>query len=98
MKPNLTVLPEAQLVLWPMLSSVPSQYVLYGGTAVALHLGHRESVDFDFFSAEPLDKNKLVEALPFFAKDAVGAARDEYIGLSCGIKRRGGEAAVFSRY
>jgi hypothetical protein len=23
--------------------------VLYGGTAITLHLGHRESVDFDFF-------------------------------------------------
>ena len=26
------------------------QYVLYGGTAIALHLGNRQSVDFDFFS------------------------------------------------
>jgi len=30
-------------------------YSLDGGTALALRLGHRTSVDFDFFSSEPLD-------------------------------------------
>ncbi|MGM0425440.1 MAG: nucleotidyl transferase AbiEii/AbiGii toxin family protein [Thermodesulfobacteriota bacterium] len=30
---------------------MPSEFVLYGGTAIALHLGHRSSVDFDFFSS-----------------------------------------------
>lgn len=29
--------------------------MLYGGTAVALHAGHRESEDFDLFSSLPLD-------------------------------------------
>ena len=28
------------------LSAVPSEFVLYGGTALALHLGHRDSVDY----------------------------------------------------
>ncbi|WP_373321508.1 nucleotidyl transferase AbiEii/AbiGii toxin family protein [Rivihabitans pingtungensis] len=32
-------------------------FVLYGGTAIALRLGHRESVDFDFFSDRPLDRD-----------------------------------------
>jgi hypothetical protein len=32
-------------------------FVLYGGTAIALRLGHRSSVDFDFFTADPLKKN-----------------------------------------
>jgi hypothetical protein len=30
-----------------------------------LRLGHRQSVDFDFFSSEPLDKEALRAALPF---------------------------------
>jgi hypothetical protein len=29
------------------------------GTAIALHLGHRESLDFDFFRSEPLDKDQV---------------------------------------
>lgn len=33
------------------------QFYLAGGTAVALHLGHRLSYDLDFFSLEPLDRD-----------------------------------------
>jgi hypothetical protein len=43
-------------------------FALYGGTAVALQLGHRSSIDFDFFSHIPLDVTKedeLLRALPF---------------------------------
>ena len=38
-----------------------SNYYLAGGTALALQLGHRTSVDFDFYSPEPFDQNKLLE-------------------------------------
>jgi len=37
---------------------------LAGGTAVALHLGHRESVDFDFFREDGFVPQQLVEAFP----------------------------------
>jgi hypothetical protein len=33
-------------------------FTLYGGTAVSLQLGHRQSVDFDFFSDIPFSENK----------------------------------------
>ena len=65
-EPKLAVLPQSQRQLWPRL--VPLRelgYVLYGGTAVALHLGHRTSIDFDFFRAEPMDKQDLLSELPF---------------------------------
>ena len=39
--------------------------MLYGGTAIALRLGHRQSVDFDFFNSQPVDQAKLRAALPF---------------------------------
>lgn len=42
--------------------------MLYGGTAIALRLGHRTSVDFDFFSSLPLDKNHLLEKMPFLGE------------------------------
>ncbi len=65
-RPRLDVLPPAQLALWPELSSVPRGFVLYRGTALALRLGHRTSVDFDFFSSAPLDHPGL-ERLPLLA-------------------------------
>ena len=62
--PRLDILPDEQRALWPALAHVPESFVLYGGTALALRLGHRTSVDFDFFSSEPLDFESLF-ALPF---------------------------------
>jgi len=38
-------------------------FYLVGGTALALQLGHRLSVDIDLFSLEPFDKNELLEVL-----------------------------------
>ncbi len=63
--PQLSVLPEAQRKLWPELAQVPGHFVLYGGTAVALHYGHRASVDFDFFTSEPVNPDELMRSLPF---------------------------------
>src|SRR5882757_1331475 len=64
--PRLDVLPDAQKEIWPALAAVPRlSFVLYGGTAIALHLGHRQSVDFDFFRAEPLDKPEIRAAFAF---------------------------------
>jgi hypothetical protein len=52
LQPDLTVLPRAQLAFWSGEASlVPAGFVLYGGTAVALRCGHRQSVDFDWFSS-----------------------------------------------
>jgi hypothetical protein len=66
-RPHLEVLPAAQLRLWKELSAVPDQFVLYGGTALALHLGHRTSIDFDFFVRHPLKPAELEADIPFLA-------------------------------
>jgi Nucleotidyl transferase AbiEii toxin, Type IV TA system len=63
--PRLDILPPPQRRLWDELAAVPGEFVLYGGTALALHLGHRESLDFDFFGNKPLDPAKLVPAVSF---------------------------------
>ena len=63
---RLDTLPESQRQIWPELDAVPDHFVLYGGTALALQLGHRISEDFDFFSSEGFDPDRLRRDLPFF--------------------------------
>ncbi len=43
------VLTPEQIVLKPLLEEFAKTHLLAGGTAIALHLGHRRSIDFDFF-------------------------------------------------
>src|SRR3954462_6388570 len=63
---RIDILPKAQQEIWPVLVLARDlSLVLYGGTAVALHLGHRASIDFDFFSAAPLDKKRIETSLAF---------------------------------
>ena len=59
------ILPAAQLRLWRELSAIPGEFVLDGGTAIALHLGHRTSVDFDFFTDRTLKLESLQHDVPF---------------------------------
>lgn len=55
MKWHPEILPRQQRELWETrLRAGFAGWVLYGGTALALRLGHRVSVDFDFFSSRPL--------------------------------------------
>jgi len=65
-EPKTAILPPAQRDIWPHLAPASTlSFVLYGGTAIALHLGHRQSIDFDFFSAAPLDKTLLQASFDF---------------------------------
>ncbi|MBA3393587.1 MAG: nucleotidyl transferase AbiEii/AbiGii toxin family protein [Deltaproteobacteria bacterium] len=57
--PRLDILPPAQRAVWPELADVPRTFVLYGGTGLALRLGHRASIDFDFFASAPLEHEVL---------------------------------------
>jgi hypothetical protein len=40
--PKIEILPSAQRSLWGELKQTPRHFVLYGGTAMALRLGHRQ--------------------------------------------------------
>ncbi len=44
---------EEQAKLLPLLRKFSKDFGLVGGTAIALHLGHRRSIDFDMFSNKP---------------------------------------------
>jgi Nucleotidyl transferase AbiEii toxin, Type IV TA system len=63
--PCMEILPDAQKQLWPELAEVSDQFILYGGTAIALHLGHRQSIDFDFFCFAPIDPDLILDQITF---------------------------------
>lgn len=65
------ILPTSQRRLWDELSDVPASFILYGGTAIALYLGHRESIYFDLFGAEPFDPDELYETISFLKNSQV---------------------------
>ena len=81
MTPHLEILPAAQRAFWDtMAGKIPRHFVSYDGTAVALRCGHRESVDFDFFSDRPLDAAELTGALPAMqSADVLQRAADTLI-------------------
>jgi predicted nucleotidyltransferase component of viral defense system len=63
--PNLDILPGAQRQLWAELRGTPKSFVLYGGTALALRLGHRQSEDFDFFRNRPFEPSTLLDTIHY---------------------------------
>jgi hypothetical protein len=65
--------------------------VLYGGTAIALRLGHRTSVDFDFFNDGPLDRAALTDRCSALARATVLQERVDTLTLLAG---RADEQAV----
>lgn len=90
--PNLAFLPKAQRALWPSLSQVPMGFVLYGGTALALRLGHRQSVDFDFFTSRPFSPVGLQAGIPFLNGGIV--AQSETNALTVWVRPLPTERAV----
>ncbi|HEY9422922.1 MAG TPA: nucleotidyl transferase AbiEii/AbiGii toxin family protein [Thermoanaerobaculia bacterium] len=62
--PRLDILPPPQRALWNELVEIPSGFVLYGGTGLALRLGHRQSEDFDFFTNESFQPDELERRIP----------------------------------
>jgi Nucleotidyl transferase AbiEii toxin, Type IV TA system len=70
-EPKLEILPEAQRALWAELAAIPTEFVLCGGTAIALQLGHRQSVDFDFFASRSFDPVQLYSSMPLLEGSTV---------------------------
>ena len=50
------VLNNEQLELLPLLKQFKREYYLVGGTAIALYIGHRRSIDFDLFKYSALNR------------------------------------------
>lgn len=90
-QPRLDILPAAQRRLWDELGSTPKDFVLYGGTALALRLGHRISEDFDFFSSRSFAAADLLRSIPYLKAARVDQFQPDT--LTCAVDR-GGEVKI----
>ncbi len=82
------ILNENQTKLLEFLKNFKADFGLVGGTAVALQIGHRQSIDFDLFSLKEFDNFELQKKVANRAKiekvliDKLG----EYTFLTQGVK------------
>jgi hypothetical protein len=53
------ILSDQQYELLSFISSFRRNYYLVGGTAIALHIGHRRSIDYDLFTDKTLNKSLI---------------------------------------
>ena len=61
MHPN--ILCKEQQELLPLIQQFKREFYLVGGTAIALQIGHRRSIDFDLFKLSNLNASKTLKKL-----------------------------------
>lgn len=57
------ILNEDQVSLLPLIRQFGKEFYLVGGTAIALYLGHRRSIDFDLFKYAPLKRKRNLDTV-----------------------------------
>jgi len=82
------ILSETQRELLSFIVQFHPRFGLCGGTAISLHIGHRESIDFDLFSNKEVSvetiRKKLVQVDPYFS--VLVKNEDEYTVVGKGVK------------
>lgn len=57
------ILNNSQIELLALMQQFKREYYLVGGTAIALHIGHRRSVDYDLFKISAINHKKNLDKL-----------------------------------
>lgn len=57
------ILNSQQIELLPLMSQFKREYYLVGGTAIALYIGHRRSIDFDLFKLSSINHKKNLDRI-----------------------------------
>jgi hypothetical protein len=83
---HLEILSKEQIQLLPILSQFKKEYYMVGGTAIALHIGHRESIDFDLFKEKNIRKKIIYEILKNVDYKVSFADYNQLNMLSNGVK------------
>lgn len=82
------ILSPNQLNLLPIIQRFSNNYYLVGGTAIALQIGHRESIDFDLFSSAPINREQIKKELEKsdIKIDVIFEDGDQLHGIINGVK------------
>ena len=59
---------SGQIELLPFIKDFKRSFYMVGGTAIALHIGHRRSIDFDLFTLAQINKSRIkgkLQHIPF---------------------------------
>ena len=83
---HLEILSKEQITLLPTLSLFKKEYYLVGGTAIALHIGHRESIDFDLFKEKNIRKKDLYSKIKNIDYKVSFADYNQVNMISSGVK------------
>lgn len=62
------ILTKEQIELLPLVKEFKGKFYMVGGTAIALHIGHRRSVDFDLFSEKNFQNFRIRKMFSRFVK------------------------------
>src|SRR5713101_4145189 len=87
--------PPGQRELWPLLTAIPPCFTLYGGTALAIQLGHRESVDLDFFSSQAFDPNRLYTNLGFLQSSRIIQSSENTLSCIVSLGKEQAQVSFF---
>lgn len=84
------ILSEEQIQLFPLLKAARrGSFYLVGGTAIALHIGHRKSIDFDLFLPSPFSSTRIHSIMGRGKKtfsQLLVSRQDETTGIIDGVK------------
>lgn len=84
-----TILVDKQKRLLPLVHKFSKDFGLVGGTAIALYIGHRRSIDFDLFTDEEFDNLAIRKKIYNYGKKIEYVflnLKDEYTVLVGGVK------------
>lgn len=74
------ILTENQKLLLPLIKLFSKEYYLVGGTAIALYIGHRRSIDFDLFTDKNIKRRRIkaiIEENKYPTNDIIFEAFDQ---------------------
>ena len=57
------ILNDRQKEILPLIAQFRREYYLVGGTAIALYIGHRRSIDFDLFKASSINHKRNLDKI-----------------------------------
>jgi len=74
------ILTKEQDDLLPLVKQFSKRFYLVGGTAIALHLGHRRSIDFDLFTDKDIKRKNIknvIENNGYSTKEILWEAQEQ---------------------